>query len=609
MKPDRSCTGNSYGRHGRLAGLGALTIGLMVLAGCGGGDSGSSSSAANLKQTANAQASPAQDAKSAAANQPYVDPVAYSMNATDGLTASQVSEKAAIMHYQWKSGGTTVNYTTTTGHLTAMDAKGNPEASMSYVAYTAPGTNGAPRPVTFVYNGGPGSSSIWLRLGSFAPTRVATPDPLFGNNWPNYPLVDNKESLIDTTDLVFIDPPGTGLSEAVLPNTNQVYWGSDPDVNIMRDFIERYVAVNNRSKSPLYLYGESYGTPRTDMLALALESAGVHLTGITLQSAILNYFADATEAVAITQSTEGLLLDTDTVAGYLPGYAEVAAYYNQASPAPINQGLYALQMEVFTTLAYNQLQQYSQSWVLSQLGIPDALGTPVFPSNATLKSWTWPTSLTLQALQGYFNANPYSASLLPGTTIGRYDGRVSLPNADPRLQSDGDPSDILISQPFTNALATQLPDYLGYTAPNATYLPLNDNIIGVWDFTHDGQPMPDTIPDLLGALQLNPRLAVFSENGYHDLATPFFSTEKELARLQTVPGLNAKVQVGFFQGGHMIYLDDVARPQMKRDLKTFYANRRIPTALTLRELPPPWQDENPASSPTGSIPTTQAAAP
>ncbi|WP_438672024.1 S10 family serine carboxypeptidase-like protein, partial [Serratia marcescens] len=177
-------------------------------------------------------------------------------------------------------------------------------------------------------NGGPGSSSIWLRLGSFAPTRVATPDPLFGSNWPNYPLVDNAESLIDTTDPVFIDPPGTGLSEAVLPNTNQKYWGSDADVNIMRDFIQRYLNVNSRGTSPIYLYGESYGTPRTDMLALALESAGVHLTGIVLQSAILNYFADAVEAVAITQSTEGLLLETDTVAGYLPGYAAVAAYFN-----------------------------------------------------------------------------------------------------------------------------------------------------------------------------------------------------------------------------------------------------------------------------------------
>ncbi|HEF4723036.1 peptidase S10 [Burkholderia multivorans] len=609
MKPDRSCTGNRIGRRGRLAGLGVLTIVTLVLAGCGGDDSSSVgvSSLAQATTSRQASAQQAADGATPSANEPYVDPVAYSMNATDGLDPTQVAEKAAVMHYTWKSGGTTVNYTMTTGHLTAADAQGNPEASMSYVAYTAPSTNGKPRPVTFVYNGGPGSSSIWLRLGSFAPTRVATPDPLFGTNWPNYPLVDNQESLIDTTDLVFIDPPGTGLSEAVLPNTNQKFWSSDADVNIMRDFIQRYLAVNNRSSSPIYLYGESYGTPRTDMLALALESAGVHLTGIVLQSSILNYFADAIEAVAITQSTEGLLLDTDTVAGYLPGYAAVAAYFNQVSPAPVNQGLYALQTELFTTLIYQQLQKYSQSWVLSQLGIPDALGTPVFPSDATLRLWSLPSGLTQQALRGYFNANPFGTSLLPGTTIGRYDGRVSLPNSDPRLQTDGDPSDILISQPFTNALATQLPDYLGYSAPNATYVPLNDSIIEVWDFSHDGQPMPDTIPDLLGALQLNPQLQVLAENGYHDLATPFFSTEKELARLQTVKGLNPKLQVNFFQGGHMIYLDDVARPQMKRDLKRFYQGSRIPTALTLRMLPPPWPDQSPAGTPTGSTPASGAA--
>ncbi|NIF39822.1 peptidase S10 [Burkholderia sp. Tr-862] len=616
MQPDRSSTGSRRERRGRLAGLGALTVLTMVLASCGGDDSSSVGASSLAQATASQQAGAQQAAgnQTPAANQPYVDPVAYSMNATDGLAAAQVSEKAAVMHYQWKSGGTTVNYTTTTGHLTAQDANGNAEASMSYVAYTAPSTNGKPRPVTFVYNGGPGSSSIWLRLGSFAPTRVATPDPLFGNNWPNYPLVDNAESLIDTTDLVFIDPPGTGLSEAVLPNTNQKYWGSDADVNVMRDFIQRYLNVNGRGTSPIYLYGESYGTPRTDMLALALESAGVHLTGIVLQSAILNYFADAVEAVAITQSTEGLLLDTDTVAGYLPGYAAVAAYFNQVSPAPVNPFLYALQTELFTTLIYNQLQKYSQSWVLSQLGIPDALGTPVFPSDATLKLWSIPSSLTQQALRDYFNANPFGTNLVPGTTIGRYDGRVSLPNSDPRLQADGDPSDILISQPFTNALATQMPDYLGYTAPNATYLPLNDNIIQVWDFSHDGQPMPDTIPDLLGALQLNPKLQVLAENGLHDLATPFFNTEKQLARLQTVKGLNPKLQVNFFQGGHMTYLDDVARPQMKRDLATFYKGARIPTALTLKTLPPPWPDENPAGTPTGSAPgatasTSLAAAP
>ncbi|WP_415774610.1 S10 family serine carboxypeptidase-like protein [Paraburkholderia sp. J11-2] len=598
MHPESTSSVGCSRSRNPLRHTGAIAIGVLMLAGCGGGDGSPSSSAATaMNQVAASAKAAAQTPNSS--NQPYTDPIAYSPNATDGLAVSQVAEKAAIMHYQWTSGKTTINYTTTTGHLTASDSNGNPEATMSYVAYTAPSTNGSPRPVTFIYNGGPGSSSIWLRLGSFAPTRVATPDPLL-TNWPNFPLVNNAESLIDTTDMVFIDPPGTGLSEAILPNTNQKFWGCDSDVDVMRDFIKRYLAVNNRGSSPIYLYGESYGTPRTDMLALALEAAGVQLTGIVLQSSILNYFADAIEATAITESTAGLQLDTDTLAGYYPGYAEVAAYFNLVSPPMIDQGLFALQSEIFATGQYQHFRKYAQSWVLSQLGIPDALGKPVFPPEKTLDSWRWPSSLTLQALNGYFNVNPFSNELIPGTTIGRYDGRVSLPNSDPRLQSDGDPSDILISQPFTTALATQMPDYLGYKAPRATYMPLNDNIIEVWDFSHDGQPLPDTLPDLLGAIQLNPKLKVLAENGYHDLATPFFNTEKQLARLQTVAGLNPNLQVNFFQGGHMIYLDDVARPKMKADLVSYYGGQPIPLALSLWTLPQPWPDESPAGTPTST---------
>ena len=266
MRPDLSCSATSAGRQGHLMWLGVLVMATTILSACGGGDGGSSAASSAMRASSNASqlANQAQTA-----NQRYTDPIAYSPHAKDGLDASQVAEKAAVMHYQWTSGGTTLNYTTTTGHLTASDANGKPEATMSYVAYTVPSANGAPRPVTFFYNGGPGSSSIWLRLGSFAPTRVATPDPLL-TNWPNYPLVSNEQSLLDTTDMVFIDPPGTGLSEAILPNTNQTFWSCDSDVGVMRDFIKRYLAVNNRSDSPLYLYGESYGTPRTDMLALAL---------------------------------------------------------------------------------------------------------------------------------------------------------------------------------------------------------------------------------------------------------------------------------------------------------------------------------------------------
>ncbi|PMS38806.1 carboxypeptidase C (cathepsin A) [Trinickia symbiotica] len=599
-KRDRSGAPSLERRHGGGLWLGAIAAAALALAGCGGGDGGSPVAAsANAQQPTAAQSAVEQQAM---ADAPFVDQIAYSTNAGDSLDPTQVTEKAAVMHHVWTSGNTTIHYTTTTGHLTAFDLGGKPEATMSYVAYTAPSKDGTARPVTFFYNGGPGSSSIWLRLGSFAPTRVATPDPLM-TNWPNFPLVDNAQSLIDTTDMVFIDPPGTGLSEAIAPNTNQKFWGSDPDVNVMRDFIRRYIAANNRSNSPLYLYGESYGTPRTDMLALALESAGVHLTGIMLQSSILNYFADAIEAVAIlsgnTIDMNALKLDTDTLSGYYPGYAAVAAYFNQLSlPVQVDPALFAFQSELFATTHYRDFRKYAQSWVLSQLGVPTFLGTPVFPSAPTLASWTWSSGLSFQALNGYFNINPFNNELLPGTTIGRYDGRVSLPDSDPRLQADGDPSDILISQPFTTALATQMPTYLGYTAPNATYMPLNDNIINVWDFSHDGQPLPDTIPDLLAAIELNPQLQVLALNGYHDLATPFFNTEKQLARLQTVQGLNPNLQVTLYPGGHMIYLDDNARPKMKSDLRDFYAAQPAPGALGLWMLPPPWRDESPAGTPT-----------
>ncbi|MEX3605504.1 MAG: peptidase S10 [Burkholderia sp.] len=535
----------------------------------------------------------------ASANHPCTDNTVYSTSAGASLQASQVNESAAIMHRQWTGGGKTVSDTSTTGHLTAIDPSGKAEATMFYVAYTAPSQDGKPRPVTFFYNGGPGSSSVWLRLGSFAPTRVATPDPLM-TNWPNFPLVSNNESLIGTTDMVFIDPPGTGFSEAIAPNTNQTFWGTDPDVRVMRDFIRRYIAVNNRASSPLYLYGESYGTPRTDMLALSVESASVNLTGIVLQSSILNYFADPGETYAITNGNAAnnvleLKYTTDGMIGYFLGYAEVAAYFNQVSPTPTSNGQFALQIQNFVTAQYSQLAQYAPTFFFA--GSP-LVPNPTFPDNNTMSQWLAQTNMSIVSLNAYFGNNYYGTNLVPGSTIGRYDGRVILPSSDPRLQQDSDPSDILITQPFTNALATQLPNELGFEAPNATYATLNEDIIGAWDFSHAGQAVPDTIPDLLAALQLNPQLKVLSVNGYHDLATPFFLTENQLARLQTVSGLNPNLQMTFYQGGHMIYLDNVARPQLKSDLVSFFANQPISNALSLAQLPAPWPDESSAGTPT-----------
>jgi carboxypeptidase C (cathepsin A) len=579
----------------------AVVTGVLSAAGCGGAGSDSSTSSvasAQRPQPSQSQADASAVAQCGGPNQPYTDPIAYQTDPNSGIDPSQVAEKAAVMHYTWTSPtGPQVHYTVTTGHLTASDPTGKPEATMSYVAFTAPSTNGHPRPVTFLTNG-LGSSSVSLRLGSFAPTRLTVPVPNFTNNWPNYPIVNNNESLIDTTDMVFVDTPGTGYSEAIQPNANQSFWTTDADVAVTRDFIKRYLAVNHRQAAPLYLYGESYGAARANMVALSLQSTGVPVAGVVLQSPILNYASDATLAFNAKNSASNLTYSTDTVSSYFPSYAEVAGYFNLAGTPPINQGTLAQQAQSFVTADYQQFQPYSQSWVLTQVGQPNFLGAPVYPSPHDLHDWEHQSDMTEQAMNGFFNTRPFTTQLISGSTIGRYDGRVSLPNTDIRLTGDPDPSDILVSTPVAIAWGQQR-NYLGYTAPNAGYIISTDQIAQLWDYSHEGGSLLDTIPDLLTALTLNPGLKVLAETGYYDLMQPFFNTETQLSRLQgTAIGPNPYIWVNFFPAGQMIYLDDVARPQMKAGLQDFYKGIGIPNALRLNDLPPPWPDEWPALVPT-----------
>ena len=192
---------------------------------------------------------------------PYFDATNYALD--PGASLAQASESAVVTQHQITLGGKTLAYTATAGHLTASDpVTGSPEASLFYVAYTADGAAAAARPLTFLYNGGPGSTSMLLHLGSFGPKRLVTGVPATTEPTP-FPLVDNPECLLDTTDLVFLDPPGTGFSEAIAPNTNQTFWGVDADAAVLRDAITRYLTVSHRQDSPRYLFGESYGTPRS----------------------------------------------------------------------------------------------------------------------------------------------------------------------------------------------------------------------------------------------------------------------------------------------------------------------------------------------------------
>ena len=471
------------------------------------------------------------------------DPTSYSTTATGSL-ASAV-DAAAVTYHSATIGGTTIPYKATTGHLVARDTLTGQQASFFYVAYTAQGQDAATRPVTFFYNGGPGSASIWLHLGSFGPKRLETGVPSTTLPRP-FALVDNNESMLDISDLVFVDAIGTGLSTAIAPATNRTFWGVDQDAGAFRNFVQRYVEVNGRAASPKFLFGESYGTTRTAVLADMLEMAGTPLTGIVLQSSVLNY-----------NSNCGVITGTVSCAGYLPTYASTGAYYQLTVPPVADLAGFRTQVQNFTVATYAP-------------AVNTYLATSMLPASSVLDSLRNDTGIAQSRWQTSFNLDPgvFQTQLIPGTLLGRYDARISAPAGSP-LASTGDPSDALVSFSFTNAIYDYLRVTLKYTWPN-TYVALS-NAISLWDFSHDGQQLPDVVPDLASALTLNPRLKVLSVNGYHDLATPYFQTALDLSRIGF-----ASVLVRNYDGGHMTYLDDVSRPLEKADLRAFYRSVAAP---------------------------------
>ncbi|WP_373716308.1 S10 family peptidase [Roseateles sp.] len=492
---------------------------LLVLTACGGGGGGGAADP------------PASDPRSGLS-----DTTVYSSAADASLPGAV--EAAATSTQSLVANGQTLAYTATAGHLIARDATGTAEASMFYVAYTLPTADPATRPVTFFYNGGPGSASVWLQLGSFGPKRLVTGVPDTALARP-FALVDNAEHLLGQTDLVFVNAVGSGYSQAIAPFTNRSFWGVDSDAAVFRDFILRYLAVNNRAASAKYLYGESYGGPRTAVLARRLQEAGVLLDGLVLQSPALDYNSNCG-----IRAGQGC-------GGYLPSLAMVGAFHRLTRPLPTDLSGWASQARSYADQVYAPALQ---SFIGSGVQAP-ALWQPLADLTGLAASH-WQTSLDVAA-------DDYRQWLIPGQLLGRYDARMKAPSGS-ALAAEGDPSATWLTDSFAAGIASHLRDQLGYRNAS-TYVLLSD-AISVWDFSHAGRSLPDTLPDLAAALAQNPRLRVLAISGYHDLATPFHLTETDLARVDA-----SRVRIRNYAGGHMSYLDDATRPQQLADLKAFYA--------------------------------------
>ena len=350
-----------------------------------------------------------------------VDPVLhdstpYSTAATASLPSA--TESSVTKGGQVSIAGVAIDYIATTGHLNALaPVSATPQATMFYVAYVRPVSVGTVRPLVFFFNGGPGSASVWLHLGSFAPRRIVTSAPATTVPQP-FQLVDNAESLIDVADLVFVDAVGTGYSEAIAPFTNQSFWSVDSDAAAMRDFIARYVAVNHRGTSPTYLYGESYGGPRAAVLAHLMLAASMRLDGVVLQSPILDYNTNCAVFAPATISCEG----------FLPSYGMTGAWFALTRPVPMDADAYAGQLRDFAATAYGPA---ATAWATTRTPAPATLlGQLVDLTGAPLDAWSANVDL---------DATTFRNRLLAGQLLGRYDARIAAPLGS-ALAAQGDPS-------------------------------------------------------------------------------------------------------------------------------------------------------------------------
>ncbi|ALP64612.1 S10 family peptidase [Paraburkholderia caribensis] len=494
---------------------------------------------------------------------PFFDPVAYGNGPDDSVT--DIGEGAAITKHSITIGGKKINYTATAGHLVTVDPSSSlPSAKMFYVAFTQDNQKEESRPLTFFYNGGPGSSSVFVLLGSFAPRRIKTSMPSFTPPAP-YQMEDNPDSLLDKSDLIFINPVGTGYSAAVAPRKNRDFWGVDQDADSIKQFIKRYLTKNNRWNSPKFLFGESYGTARSCVLAYKLHEDGVDLNGITLQSSILDY----------TQAGNPV--------GALPTAAADAWYHKKlgVAPRPTNLGQFVEEVAQFARTDYlNALRKFPTT----DSAVVEKLSEYTGIDKATLLAW----SLDIAGYDSRGNSL-FLTTLLKskGLALGAYDGRVTAIETgiagkiDPN-SGGNDPTMTAVTGVYTTMWNVYLNEQLKFTS-NSAFTDLNDQAFKFWDFGHidptgeqkgldsKGNIILYTAGDLAAVMALNVDLKVLSANGFYDFVTPFYQTVLDL---QQMPLLSQQVRdnlsARFYPSGHMVYLDGGSRTALKADLAAMY---------------------------------------
>lgn len=453
-------------------------------------------------------------------------------------------------------GGQKINYRAIAGETYLKDKDGKPLAAITSYSYIKEGPTDPNRPVTFLWNGGPGSGSVWLHMGAFGPKRVVVPSDAKDDGAPPFPIIDNPDSLLDVTDIVFIDPVGTGFSRALGKTDPANYWGVTKDAKSMAEFIRLWLNEHGRWNAPKYIGGESYGTTRSAAVINELEGSytDVSINGILLISSILD-FSQAADAPG---NELGYVTN-------LPSMAATAWYHNKVAnkPATVEEFVaearaWALGPYASALLKGNSLTADERAAILPQLsrftGVSQA-----YLSNANLR--LSPSRFYKELLRDR------------GLTIGRLDTRytgVDYDNAGDR--PDNDPSFYGIDGAYTAAMNAYSRETLKYS-PDVVYSSIGAT--GNWDWNiggpRGGSGYLNVAPYIGKALRENSGLRVWVGQGYYDFATPFFGAEYSLNR----PGIptDGRIEWHYYHAGHMMYVREDDLKKLSNDIRSFIRKR------------------------------------
>jgi carboxypeptidase C (cathepsin A) len=502
--------------------------------------------AAPARRPARAEASPRPDAS----DEPSTGETAAGEKAKDREAAREKEEPPVVTRHEARIGGRTLRYSVTTGMMPLKNEAGETEASIFYMAYVAERTGGPEkRPLTFSFNGGPGSSSVWLHLGAIGPKRVrmleegAMPAPPFE-------LVDNDATWLDLTDLVFIDPVGTGYSRPKKPELGKKFWGVEGDIQSVGEFIRLYLSRHERWASPLFLVGESYGTTRAAGLSGHLVDRGIALNGIMLVSSVLNF---QTNRFARGNDTPYPL--------FLPTYA-ATAWYHKKLPADLqSKPLRAFLDEVERWAAVDYPAALAKGDRLTgaeRAAVADRLSR----YTGLDKDYVEQSDLRIEIQH-------FCKELLRDKrrTVGRLDSRFE--GIDPTAageRPDYDPSMAAIRPPYTATFNDYVRRSLGYKS-DLTYYILGGGI-GPWDFG-SGNGYADVSESLRSAFAKNAAMRLFVASGYYDLATPYFATDYTLTHLGLDASQKGRISTSQYEAGHMMYISTRELARLKGDVAKF----------------------------------------